>query len=182
MRPFVRSLSLTAPLYLLPAAGLAQASIFFPSEDERILAEERELAARIAGAVTAGDGTTGVHVLVSLPRPAQVALDQALPAPHVRVELAQSAAHVRDEQLAEIADAAGLGPRRLLQVVRHTELAEKLGDVGEVTILRPPSEKIRPHERVALIASLVANVILATAVLLRMPQRPTRRVRRSNVS
>jgi hypothetical protein len=182
MRAFVRSLSLTAPFYLLPAAAVAQASIFFPSEDERVLAEERELAARITGAVRTRNGTSAVYVVVSLPRPAQVALDQALPAPHVRVELAQSAAHVRDEQLAEIVDATGLGPRSQLQVVRHTELAGQIGDVGEVTVSRPPSEKIRPHERVALIASLVANVILATAVLLRMPQRPTRRVRRSNVS
>jgi hypothetical protein len=182
MRALARSLQLAAPLYLFPATGNAQASLFFPSEEQRLVAEERELADRIEGSITALSGSAGAHVLVSLPRPAQIALDQALPAARIRVELAQSATRVRDEQLAEIVDAAGLGPRRALQVVRHTESAGDVDDVGKMTVLLPPDEKIRTHERVALIASLIANVILATAVLLRMPQRPTRRVRRSNVS
>jgi hypothetical protein len=162
------ALSLAAWLCCAPALAVPELPLFLPGEDERRSAEEGQLAKQLESAIAGLPGVVAAHVLLSLPRPAEVALDAPLPAPVLTVLLDERGAAPPAAALTELVQAAGRGPRAVLHVQRRSP-APKIA-VGEATVPAAPGRKKPGWPRVILATSLLSNVLLATLVLRHWPR------------
>jgi hypothetical protein len=152
------SLWLTAP----SGAGAAP-STWLPAEDERRSAEERALEQALAGALSVHPGVERTRVLVRLPRPAERALDLALPPAEVAVWVEERGVGLPDAAVASALEAAGLAACRW-HVTRRAKAVAPPTETGAEPLAR--SWLLR----VVLAVSLAANVVLATATLLGWPK------------
>jgi hypothetical protein len=148
-------------------------SAVVPSESERLLAQEHELERKLADLLSHVHGVRAARVVLTLPDSAHAALDRPLPGAKVSALLTLDGASPDHAQLGAMLRGAAAALSTADVTFTHTRVSpqintqEPLVSVGPFRVTRATANSLR----VMLAASLMANVTLATFLIVRLRRR-----------
>jgi type III secretory pathway lipoprotein EscJ len=155
------------------SAGQSPLAQLIPGPHERVREEERTLEHKLASALSALDGVADARVVLTLPRTDEQPLDRPLPGARASVLLMLSGTAPEAESVKALVRGAARPLGTADVTITHTRVptparaSEPLVSVGPFRV----SARTAPGLRAVLAASLLANVTLATFLIVRLRRR-----------